>query len=129
MVNNAGVAGMIGPAEWMTREDYVRTLNVNLFGVIETSRVFLPLLRRERGRLVNMSSANGSVTVPFFVPYTISKYGVEIFSDNLRCVGPCIPAFIYLFIHIFINIRCGQRGQEVAVGRGITPGIARLFDP
>ncbi|XP_064614326.1 retinol dehydrogenase 16-like [Liolophura sinensis] len=121
VVNNAGVAGKIGPAEWMTREDYVRTLDVNLLGVIEMSRVFLPLLRRERGRLVNMSSANGSVTVPFFVPYTISKYGVEIFSDSLRPEARKYGVSVHI-------IKPGMFDTNIRQVEPIVEGLKRSFE-
>ncbi|KAK7494967.1 hypothetical protein BaRGS_00013846 [Batillaria attramentaria] len=85
VVNNAGVASGIVPSEWLRRQDYVRCLDVNLFGLIDVTRVFLPLVRRARGRVVNMSSVAGRMaTAPGPVPYFISKYGVEAFSDCLR---------------------------------------------
>ncbi|KAL8596919.1 hypothetical protein ACOMHN_062289 [Nucella lapillus] len=84
LVNNAGVTGQLGPSEWLTSEDWTRCLSVNLFGVIHTTRVFLPLLREGGGgRVVNMSSMMGRIAAGP-APYCVSKYGVEAFSDTLR---------------------------------------------
>nr|KAG5705198.1 hypothetical protein BaRGS_011224 [Batillaria attramentaria] len=83
VVNNAGISGPPLPIEWLTRDDYVKYLNVNLFGMADVTRVFLPLVRKERGRVVNMSSAAGRLAVSP-APYCVSKFGVEAFSDCLR---------------------------------------------
>jgi NAD(P)-dependent dehydrogenase (short-subunit alcohol dehydrogenase family) len=65
-----------------------QVLDVNLFGTIDVTMTFLPLIKRSRGRIVNMSSAAGRFAVPVATPYTISKYGVEAFTDNLRYRSP-----------------------------------------
>ena len=86
MVNNAGVGGSFGPIEWTTKEDFIRTLDVNLYGVILVSKAYMPLVRRESGRVVNMSSMTGRYAC-VSATYVVSKYGVEGFSDVLRYVG------------------------------------------
>ncbi|NXL77134.1 RDH16 dehydrogenase, partial [Leptocoma aspasia] len=83
LVNNAGVAIPVGPNEWLTKEDFVKVLNVNLVGLVEVTLSLLPLVRRARGRVVNVASVMGRVS-PFGGGYCISKYGVEAFSDSLR---------------------------------------------
>lgn len=82
-MNNAGIAIPTGPNEWLTKEDFVKVLNVNLVGVVEVTLSLLPLLRRARGRVVNVSSVMGRVSF-FGGGYCPSKYGVEAFSDSLR---------------------------------------------
>ncbi|XP_076461434.1 short-chain dehydrogenase/reductase family 9C member 7-like isoform X2 [Babylonia areolata] len=85
LVNNAGVAGTQVPSEWLTPDDWHRCLSVNLFGVVNTTRVFLPLLRQGGGggRVVNMASMMGRIAATA-APYSVSKFGVEAFSDVLR---------------------------------------------
>ncbi len=83
-MNNAGIVGNYGPAEWLTRDDYDRVLSVNLHGLIDMTVTFLPLLKRAKGRIVNTSSVYGRISVAMSAPYTISKYGVEAFSDSIR---------------------------------------------
>ena len=60
-MNNAGIA-MIGPIEWVGLEDYKKVADVNLWGVIDVTKTFLPLLKKEKGRIVNISSIGGSVS-------------------------------------------------------------------
>ncbi|KAG6936457.1 retinol dehydrogenase 16 (all-trans) [Chelydra serpentina] len=64
LVNNAGIAIPFAPNEWLTKDDFVKVLEVNLIGLIEVTLSVLPLVKRARGRVVN--------------------YGMEAFSDSLR---------------------------------------------
>lgn len=83
LVNNAGRSTPIGPADWMQLEDFTKVLDVNLLGVIDVTLQFLPLLKKARGRVVNVASIFGrlSLTGGGYCP---SKWGVEAFSDSLR---------------------------------------------
>lgn len=74
----------VGPNDWMSVDDFRRQCDVNLFGVIDVTLTLLPLVKREKGRIVNMSSAAGRISSPMATAYSLSKYGVECFSDGLR---------------------------------------------
>ncbi|XP_007442413.1 17-beta-hydroxysteroid dehydrogenase type 6-like [Python bivittatus] len=83
LVNNAGIVHPVSPSEWLTKEDYVNVLNVNLIGLIDVTLHMLPLVKKARGRVVNMSSIMGRLST-FGGGYCPSKYGVESFSDSIR---------------------------------------------
>ncbi|KAM7365461.1 hypothetical protein PAMP_016382 [Pampus punctatissimus] len=83
VVNNAGVAVPSGPCDWLTIDDYKSMLDVNLNGVISVTLSVLPLIKKARGRVVNVASVFGRISATGG-PYTISKYGVEAFNDSLR---------------------------------------------
>ncbi|XP_059688771.1 retinol dehydrogenase 16-like isoform X2 [Gavia stellata] len=83
LVNNAGTAVPTAPNEWLTKDDFVKVLDVNLVGLIEVTLSLLPLVKRARGRVVNVASVMGRVSF-FGGGYCISKFGVEAFSDSLR---------------------------------------------
>ncbi|XP_030742366.1 retinol dehydrogenase 16-like [Echinops telfairi] len=83
LVNNAGTAVPTAPNEWLTKQDFVTILDVNLLGMIEVTLNLLSLVRKARGRVVNFSSIAGRVSL-CGGGYSISKYGVEAFSDSLR---------------------------------------------
>ena len=83
-MNNAGISGSIGPPEFLTIDDYKATNSVNLYGLIDVTMTFLPLVKMARGRVVNTSSIAGRLSMPFVTPYCVSKYGVEAFTDGLR---------------------------------------------
>ncbi|XP_066450138.1 retinol dehydrogenase 7-like [Eleutherodactylus coqui] len=83
LVNNAGIPGEMAPFGWLKKDDFLKVMDVNLMGMIDVTLTFLPLLRKAQGRIVNVSSIVGRLPL---IPggYNISKYGVEVFSDNLR---------------------------------------------
>uniref|UniRef100_A0A0U1RVK8 Uncharacterized protein n=1 Tax=Rattus norvegicus TaxID=10116 RepID=A0A0U1RVK8_RAT len=83
LVNNAGISVPMGPNEWMRKKDFASVLDVNLLGVIEVTLNMLPLVRKARGRVVNIASTMGRMSL-LGGGYCISKYGVEAFSDSLR---------------------------------------------
>uniref|UniRef100_A0A4X2KZ48 Retinol dehydrogenase 16 n=2 Tax=Vombatus ursinus TaxID=29139 RepID=A0A4X2KZ48_VOMUR len=83
LVNNAGVIYPDVCTELMDKQDLIKTLDVNLIGLIEVTLNMLPMLKQDRGRIVNVSSIMGRIAF-YSVPYCCSKYGVEAFSDCLR---------------------------------------------
>jgi NAD(P)-dependent dehydrogenase (short-subunit alcohol dehydrogenase family) len=83
IVNNAGI-GIGGPLEALDLDDFRRTLEVNTTGQLAVTKAFLPLLRRSRGRIVNMTSIGGRVAQPFAGPYVASKFALEAVTDVLR---------------------------------------------
>ncbi|XP_078545010.1 retinol dehydrogenase 7-like [Lissotriton helveticus] len=83
LVNNAGVSFPMAPNEWLTKEDYVKVIDVNLLGMIDVTLNLLPLVRQAKGRITNVSSSLGRIAI-FGGGYSPSKYGVEAFSDSLR---------------------------------------------
>ncbi|XP_076776667.1 retinol dehydrogenase 7 isoform X3 [Arvicanthis niloticus] len=82
LVNNAGIS-VFAVNEWMSKQDFATVLDVNLLGMIEVTLNILPLVRKARGRVVNVSSVMGRLTL-VGGGYCVSKYGVEAFSDSLR---------------------------------------------
>ncbi|NXJ58187.1 RDH16 dehydrogenase, partial [Spizaetus tyrannus] len=80
LVNNAGTAILTAPNEWLTKDDFVKVLDVNLVGLIEVTLSLLPLVQQAWGQV---ASVTGRVSF-FGRGYCISKYGVEIFSNSLR---------------------------------------------
>ncbi|XP_038136170.1 retinol dehydrogenase 1 [Cyprinodon tularosa] len=83
LVNNAGRSVPVGPTEWMVLEDFTKVLDVNLIGVIDVTLQFLPLLKKAKGRVVNVASILGRLSL-IGGGYCLSKWGVEAFSDSLR---------------------------------------------
>ncbi|KAJ6658147.1 hypothetical protein lerEdw1_001623 [Lerista edwardsae] len=83
LVNNAGTGVSVAPNEWLTKEDFSKVINVNLLGLIDVTLHMLPLVKKARGRVVNVSSVVGRMAFSGG-GYCLSKYSVEAFSDSLR---------------------------------------------
>lgn len=83
VVNNAGLS-VVGSFEHHGAEDWQRVIGVNLFGVVNGCRAFLPHLRAaDRGWIVNISSMFGIVAFPGQSAYCASKYAVRGLSETL----------------------------------------------
>lgn len=83
LVNNAGIVKP-GPLEFQPLDDFRRQLEVNLIGHLAVIQAFLPLIRRGRGRIVNVGSIGGLLVLPIQGAYSASKFGLEALSDALR---------------------------------------------
>jgi short-subunit dehydrogenase len=84
IVNNAGY-GQPGAIEDLSRDAMRAQFETNVFGLQELTNQFIPLFRKEcYGRIVNVSSVLGRITMPFMGIYSASKYAVEAMSDALR---------------------------------------------
>ncbi|KAI9012349.1 hypothetical protein DFJ74DRAFT_710341 [Hyaloraphidium curvatum] len=95
-VRDAGQAGVYGvfanaginagcAFELETLDEERKTLDVNVFGALETCRAFLPLLRRNgKGRIVVTGSLAGIATAPMAAAYTASKHALYAAADAMR---------------------------------------------
>lgn len=83
LVNNAGIS-TFGAVEWTSLQTFQEVTDVNVFGNIRVTKAFLPLIRRAKGRLVYVTSAEGRFTAPFVAAYELTKHAMEAFSDCLR---------------------------------------------
>jgi NAD(P)-dependent dehydrogenase (short-subunit alcohol dehydrogenase family) len=120
--NNAGV-GAGGPMWEIPQEDWDWVLGVNLFGVINGIRAFVPLLLAQgEGHVVNTASMAGLTSPPGMSPYNVSKHGVVTLSEGLRselqmqgsAVGVSVlcPGFVRTRIHESGRNRPGSEPME-----------------
>ncbi|SES32580.1 Acyl transferase domain-containing protein [Lentzea xinjiangensis] len=98
LVNNAGVAGPVGPL-WETDEDeWWRAMEVNLRGTLKVCRSVLPgMVERGAGRIVNIVSSAGRHRWPSASSYSVSKAAVIKVADNLgpELLGTGVSVFSY----------------------------------
>jgi len=84
LVNNAGF-GQAGAQEDIAREALRMQFEVNVFGMQQLVRLCIPGFRGQgAGRIVNVSSVLGRVTLPMLGCYCASKYAMEALSDAMR---------------------------------------------
>jgi short-subunit dehydrogenase len=84
LINNAGF-GVLGPTSEISDAEMRRQYDTNVFGLMNVTRAFLPAMRARRaGRIINVSSLGGRITLPYFGVYNSTKYAVESLSDALR---------------------------------------------
>ena len=84
LVNNAAIINRNAPLWDVTAEDFQQIVNVNIVGVANVIRHFVPaMIERGRGAIVNFSSGWGRSTSPEVAPYCATKYAIEGLSQAL----------------------------------------------
>lgn len=84
LVNNAGI-GATGHFADVSPDRLRQIMEVNFFGLTETVRVFLPVLKQgNKPAIVNISSIAGKRGIPARSEYSASKFAVQGFSQALR---------------------------------------------
>ena len=84
VVNNAGTI-MVGPLETQTLADFEDTMATMYWGTVYASLAALPQMRRQgSGRIVNITSIGGKVSVPHLLSYSAAKFAAVGFSEGLR---------------------------------------------
>ena len=83
LVNNAGI-GRGGALEVTPMDEIRKLMDVNLFGLLEVTQVFIPMLRKSKGRIINIGSTSSYLAVPGGCAYSASKFAVRAATDSLR---------------------------------------------
>lgn len=84
LVNNAGIID-VGPLENRTLADFEHALDVIYWGTLYPIWAVLPQMRaRKQGRIVNITSIGGKVSIPHLLPYGSAKFATVGLSEGLR---------------------------------------------
>ena len=137
IVNNAGIIE-VSPFECTSIDTFNKIINVNVIGIANVIRIFLPLIRNKKynknlckkkydlfkyglgGRIVNISSVAGFVTSPYLSAYCLSKHGVIGMSECLNYelnkmfdiwVSVILPSFNKTPLYSF-GMNCAQRSKQ-----------------
>ncbi len=82
--NNAGV-GLVGRTEEVSFEDMEWLMDINFWGTVYGTKVFLPVFRKQGyGHVINFSSVFGLIAPPGQSTYCASKFAVRGFTESLR---------------------------------------------
>lgn len=73
-----------GETEWQTKPIIEQQIKVNLLGTILMTKEFLPLIRKHKGRIVNVTSHCGLRALPGLPVYGATKAGLKSFTEGLR---------------------------------------------
>jgi NAD(P)-dependent dehydrogenase (short-subunit alcohol dehydrogenase family) len=83
LVNNAGIV-LPGNVEWNPPEAYEKTMAINYQVPVKLVYELLPLIKKEKGRVINVTSVDGFIALPSNAAYNSSKHALEAYSDTLR---------------------------------------------
>jgi short-subunit dehydrogenase len=84
LVNNAGTIS-VGPLESFGIDDFREAMDVIFWGAVHSTLAVLPAMTaRGQGRIVNITSIGGRVSVPHLLPYNCAKFATMGFSEGLH---------------------------------------------
>jgi NAD(P)-dependent dehydrogenase (short-subunit alcohol dehydrogenase family) len=84
LINNAGVIA-VGPWHTQTLDDFREMLDIQFWGLAHTTFAVLPsMVERGGGRIANVTSIGGKISVPWLLPYSTAKFAAVGFSEGLR---------------------------------------------
>lgn len=84
LINNAGII-TVGPENVMEVQDYKKVMDTNFWSALYTIKATLPIfLKQGEGRIVNIASIGGKVSVPHLLPYSVSKFALVGLSEGLN---------------------------------------------
>jgi NAD(P)-dependent dehydrogenase (short-subunit alcohol dehydrogenase family) len=100
-----------------------------VIGQMAVTQAFLPLLRMARGRLVNMSSINGGLAVPYMGAYSASKFALEAITDALRVELRTFGIRVAAIEPAAITTPIWQKSLDTAdqIEKNVAPEILRLY--
>lgn len=116
VANNAGVGGGGGPMWEVGPNDWSWTLGVNLVGVANGIRSFVPhLVERGSGHVLNTASLAGLIAPPYMGPYVASKFAVvgmsEALAAELAQVAPEVGVTVLCPGYVATNIFSSERNR------------------
>jgi len=123
LVNNAGTIGENGTLEETPLDEWRSVFELNLFAVVALTRQIIPKMKeQEWGRIINVSSENGSQPYPDMMHYSASKGALDNFSKSLSkqygdegiLVNTISPAFIETPL---VNDMMQQMADEQGIGK------------
>ena len=130
LVNNAGVV-VEGPVELLSGAELRRQFEVNVIGAVELTRELLPLLRRARGRVVNVGAITGRTPVPYLGASSASKAALAAFTDALRVevrpFGVAVSIVEPTPVDTAIFSKAAGEGERARAG--FDPAVRALYEP
>ncbi len=119
LVNNAGIIS-VGPMESQNLPDYQEAMDVMFWGMVYPTLAVLPqMVRRRNGRIANITSIGGKISVPHLLPYNCAKFAAVGFSEGLRAelakdgikVSTVVPGLMRTGSHVNAYFK-GNHGAE-----------------
>jgi NAD(P)-dependent dehydrogenase (short-subunit alcohol dehydrogenase family) len=122
LVNNAAVRGPTTPVATLSAKDWRQVLDTNLTGVFLCARECVKhMIKRRRGRIVNISSTGGRLAYPLRASYAASKWGLMGFTVTLAQEAGRHG--------ILVNAVCPGPVEGFAIGQVITDRAEALGIP
>jgi len=135
IVNNAGIS-VSGPMEFLSRDDWRKQFEVNVFGHVDVTKALLPALRKDvarRGfgsaRIMLIGSIAGRVSMPILGPYCASKHAIASIAASLRMELRKQGIHVCLIEPGAIQSEIWRKGEEFVDTTSNGDPIRKLYGP
>ncbi|TAU55625.1 oxidoreductase [Rhizobium leguminosarum] len=112
LVNNAG-RSLIGAAEESSIAQAQSLFDINVYGILRTTKEVLPIMRKQgKGRIINISSVAGFLPGPYTALYNATKHAVEGYSESLDHELRTFGIRVSLVEPVFTRTALGDHGDK-----------------
>jgi NAD(P)-dependent dehydrogenase (short-subunit alcohol dehydrogenase family) len=130
LVNNAGI-GLGGALEVTPIAEIRKLMEVNVIGLFAVTQGFIPMLRKSKGRIINIGSTSSLLAFPGASVYCASKFAVRAISDSLRIELKPFDMKVIMVAPGAIESEIWEKGKayKEKLRKTISPEISQLYKP
>jgi NAD(P)-dependent dehydrogenase (short-subunit alcohol dehydrogenase family) len=129
LVNNAAVPGPLGPFSETDSGEWWRVLEINLRGPMLCTRAVLPgMIQRRRGRIINIASGGGGMSIAYFSPYVVSKTALIRFTECIAAETRPFGVAAFAVGPGTVRTSMANYSLNSAEGRKWLPWFQRIFE-
>ena len=130
LINNAGI-GRGGALEVTPVSEIQKVMNVNVIGLMAVTQAFIPMLRKGRGRIINIGSTSSLLAVPGASVYSASKFAVRAITDSLRLELKPFGISVILLAPGAVESEIWEKGRayKAELRKTIKAEITQLYAP
>ena len=128
LVNNAGV-GIGGTLEVTPVKEIRNLMEVNVIGLLAVTKAFIPMLRKSKGRIINIGSTSSLLAFPGASAYSASKFAVRAITDSLRLELKPFGISVILVAPGAVESEIWKKGKvyKNEMRKNVKPEIAQLY--
>ncbi|WP_405152495.1 SDR family oxidoreductase [Paenibacillus sp. FSL K6-0108] len=129
VVNNAGIA-VNAPLEMVPLDEFRRQIEVSVIGQVAVIQALTPALLNSGGRVVNIGSVGGKISMPGFGIYSAAKYAMEAINDSLRREMSSFGLKVIMITPGGVSTSLSEKGVTTAdrLSKLMTPDQHRRYD-
>jgi NAD(P)-dependent dehydrogenase (short-subunit alcohol dehydrogenase family) len=130
LINNAGI-GRGGALEVTPVAEIRKLMAVNVIGLMAVTQAFIPMLRKGKGRIINIGSTSSLLAFPGASAYSASKFAVRAITDSLRVELKPFGMSVILVAPGAVESEIWEKGNayKEKLRKTVKPEIARLYAP
>jgi NAD(P)-dependent dehydrogenase (short-subunit alcohol dehydrogenase family) len=130
LINNAG-KGRGGALEVTPVAEIHKLMEVNVIGLMAMTQAFIPMLRKGKGRIINIGSTSSLLAFPGASAYSASKFAVRAITDSLRLELKPFGMSVILVAPGAVESEIWDKGKayKEKLRKTVKPEIAQLYAP